>query len=176
MNLVPLDLPQVRETAPANMLSAESLSARLHGSKPPKFELVTEKPWHRAAALMFAAGAVTAKEVAEAFGVSVPTVYNVMRQPWFQERVTGLMAEHGGRDIMALFRAEGFNSLVTLVEIRDEPKTPPAVKRASCVDILDRAFGKPTQRVEHSEDPTSADPVAEVRRLEEENARRRESL
>lgn len=125
---------------------------------------------------MFAAGAVTAKEVAGAFKVSVPTVHNLIRQPWFQELVTMKMAEHGGRDIIALFKAEGFNSLVTLIELRDNEKVPGTVRSACARDILDRALGKPLQRVEQSNVPTSADPVAEVARLEEENTRRREQL
>lgn len=125
---------------------------------------------------MFAAGAVTAKEVASAFDVSVPTVHNLLRQQWFQERVTQLMAEHGGRDVMTLFKAEGFNSLVTLVEIRDEPKSGAAVRRASCIDILDRAYGKPLQRVEQTDGTHSDNPVAEVARLEAEVKRRTEGL
>lgn len=122
---------------------------------------------------MFAAGAVTAKEVAEAFEVSLPTVHNLIRQQWFQEKVTALMAQHGGRDIMTLFRAEQFNSLVTLVEIRDAKTSAPTVRRACAVDILDRALGKPLQRVETSGSPTSSDPVAEVKQLEDANLRLR---
>lgn len=169
MELKPLDLPA------ASSLSPEALNGngRFHGSKAAAFILEEEKPWHKAAALMFAAGAVTTTEVASAFGVCVGTVRNLLRQPWFQEQVTALMVEHGGRDIMSLFRAESFNSLVTLIELRDSDKTPTPVKRACAVDILDRALGKPIQRVETSEIPTSSDPVGEVKRLTEANERLR---
>jgi hypothetical protein len=122
---------------------------------------------------MFARGEVSAAEVARAFDVTPPTVYNLMRQSWFQERVTQLMAEHGGRDIMQLFRAEGWNSLVTLVEIRDNEKVSAAVRSSNAKDILDRALGKPIQRIEQSSIPTSDNPVAEVKRLEEANSRLR---
>lgn len=138
--------------------------------------LVEEKPWHYAAALMFARGEVSAAEVARAFDVTAPTVYNLMRQEWFQARVTQLMAEHGGKDIMQLFRAEGWNSLVTLVEIRDNEKVSAAVRSSNARDILDRALGKPLQRIETSGEVRSDDPVAEAKRLEEENARRRATL
>lgn len=151
-------------------------NGRFHGVKPPAFPIEEEKPWHRAAALMFAAGAVTIKEVAHAFDVSEPTIRNLMRQEWFQEMVTRLMAEHGGKDIMALFQAEQYNSLVTLVEIRDNLNASNQVRRACAVDILDRAMGKPVQRVETSSIPHSADPIAESRRLEEENNRLLESM
>lgn len=175
MELKTLTLPPRNGTAPASNLSPEaSISVeRLHGNKPPAYEIVEEKPWHYAAALMFARGEVTAKEVAQAFGVSPPTVRNLLRQPWFHERVTQLMVEHGGRDIIQLFKAEGYNSLVTLVEIRDDPKMPPAVRSSNARDILDRALGKPIQRIEQSNLPTSGDPVGEVKRLEEANVRLR---
>jgi hypothetical protein len=177
LELHPINLPERNGTAPATALSPEAAnsSGRLHGAKPPKWEIVEEKPWHFAAALMFARGEVTSKEVAEAFDVSPVTVRNLLRQPWFQERVTKLMVEHGGRDIMQLFRAEGFNSLVTLVEIRDDTKVSASVRSANARDILDRALGKPIQRIEQSNLPTSADPVDEVKRLEEANERLRAS-
>lgn len=155
-------------TKAASALSPEAAvsSARLHGLKPPATVIQKEKTWHYAAALMMAAGSVTAQEVAEAFNVTPQTINNLVRQPWFQEQVTTLMREHGGRDIMELFRAETFNSLVTLTELRDNAKVPAAVRRASASDILDRALGKALQRNENVNNPTSSDPVSEVARLE----------
>lgn len=168
MELFPLNLP-------ASTLDAEAThgNGRLHGTKTPTYEIQKELPWHRQAALMFAAGAVTITEVAQAFGVKNQTVGNLLRQPWFQERVNLLMAEKGGRDVMAMFRAETYGSIVTLIELRDSDKVPSPVRRACAVDILDRALGKPLQRVESSNVPTSDDPVAEVKRLEEANERLR---
>lgn len=125
---------------------------------------------------MFAAGAVTQKEVAEAFGVSLPTVANLLRQQWFQERVTQLMQERGGRDVMELFRAEQFNSLLTIIEIRDDTKVSSNVRAVCARDILDRTLGKPVQRVETSGTVSSSDPVGEVKRLEENNERLRSQL
>jgi hypothetical protein len=173
LDLQPLGLPSVNG---ASALSAEAAvsSSRLHGTKPPAYPLVTEKPWHYAAALMFARGEVSAKEVAKVFDVSLPTIYNLMRQQWFQERVTKFMLE-AGRDVMQLFRGESYNSLMTLVELRDNEKVSSAVRRTSAVDILDRALGKPLQRVEQSNVPVSSDPVAEAARLEEQNERLRKS-
>ena len=164
-------------TLPANNLSAEaSVGLRLHGQLPPKHILSEEEPWHYAAAMMFARGEVTQKEVANAFGVAPSTIRNLLRQPWFQERVLTLMGEHGGRDVMALFKAECINSLAVLVDIRDDDKAPKAVRHSSAVAILDRALGKPKQFVETADSPSSADPVAEVAMLQERNRRIRDSL
>lgn len=76
---------------------------------------------------------------------------------------------------MDLFRQESFNSLITLVELRTGAKSE-ALRRTAAVDILDRGLGKPLQRVEQTGPQSSSDPVAEMKRLEEDNQRRRSAL
>jgi hypothetical protein len=143
--------------------------------KEPMWELDSEQPWHKFAGFAFALGA-TARDVARQLGKSEPAVQNLLRQKWFQEKVTAIMAEYGARDVMDMFRAEQFNSLVTLVEMRDNPKVPAAARVACARDILDRALGKPTQRVETVAIASSEDPVAEVERLESEVNRLRQDV
>lgn len=145
--------------------------AALYGRSHPMWEVQKEEPWMTQAAWMFAAGNLSAKEVAEVVDKDERTCRNLLRQDWFQRKVTEIIATHGGKDVMTLFRAEAFNSLVTLVEIRDNPKESAAVRSANARDILDRAFGKATNRIEYSETPTSPDPVGEAKRLLEDNAR-----
>lgn len=163
-------------TAPASELTPEAVDSKhLHGTRPPLWEVTAEAPWHRIAAYLFATGCTSCRQVAEILGdVNEKTVQNLLRNKWFQERVTELLAKNGGKDIMALLRAEQFNSLVVMIEIRDNDKMPPVVRHNICKDILDRTLGKPIQRIETSESPTSDDPVAEARRLKEELARSRE--
>lgn len=84
------------------------------------------------------------------------------------------MAENGGKDIMALFRAEQFNTLTVLLDLRDNKNVPSPVRYNVCKDILDRTLGKPVQRIETEGKTQSDDPVAEARQLEEELARSRE--
>jgi hypothetical protein len=151
------------------------LDPTLRGTKPPLWDLERESPWHRAAAFCFALGA-SAREVARRLGKSEPAVQNLLRQPWFQGEVTAIMAEYGHRDVATLFAAEQYNSLATLVEIRDNPKVPAAARIASARDILDRALGKPTQRIEAVGMPVSSDPVAEVAQLSEEISRLKKDL
>src|SRR4029077_20473633 len=86
---------------------------------------------------------------------------------------TTMMAEYGARDVMELFKAEQFNSLTTLIELRDNPKVPSSSRIACARDILDRALGKPVQRIEATQVTTSDDPCAEVERLEQEVGRMR---
>jgi hypothetical protein len=163
-------------TQPASNLSpeAEQNFNRLHGMPLPVREIMYEQPWHRTAAYFFATGVMSTPEVAQACNKDNRTVRNLLRQPWFQERVTQLLAQNGGKDIMALFKAEQFNTLAVLLDLRDAKSTPAPVKFNVCRDILDRTLGKPVQRIETEDKTQSDDPVAEARRLEEELARSRE--
>jgi hypothetical protein len=162
-------------TAPASNLSpeAENNFNRLHGMPAPRTELMYELPWHRTAAYFFATGVMSTPEVAQACNRDHRTVRNLLRQPWFQERVTKLMAETGGKDIMALFKAEQLNTFAVMLDLRDSKTTPAPVKFNVCRDILDRTLGKPVQRIETQDKTESDDPVAEARRLEEELNRTR---
>ena len=67
-----------------------------------------------------------------------------------------------------MFKAEQINSLVTLVEIRDNPKAPTSVRVMCANAILDRAMGRPAQRIEPVVKIASSDPVGDVERLEAE--------
>ncbi len=165
-------------TAPASDLSPEAQTnvGRLHGMRPPSWEVTQEQPWHRIAAYLFSTGCTSCKQVAELIGdINEKTVRNLLHQPWFQERVTKLLAENGGKDIMQLLRAEQFNSMIVMMDIRDDVKAPQAVRANICKDILDRTLGKPVQRIETSESPTSSDPVGEAKRLREELERSRQN-
>lgn len=151
---------------------------RLFGIPEPKGiqRRVWEKPWHRQAAYMFASGKVTIKQVAEACDVCVASVRSLLKNGWFQETVNLLMKEMGGVSVLELFKAEQINSLVTLTELRDDPKQSGSVRRASAVDILDRAMGKPIQTVVTDNTVRSVDPAAEAEQLKAELQRKQEAL
>jgi hypothetical protein len=130
------------------------LDHRFMGTKEPMWELPKEQPWHRTAAWAFGKGS-TCKEVAQLLGRSEPAVQNLLRQKWFQKEVTAIMAEYGAQDVIELFKAEQFNSLTTLIELRDNPRVPSSSRIACARDILDRALGKPVQRIEATQMPRS---------------------
>jgi hypothetical protein len=147
------------------------LDDKFMGIKDPMWELTREFPWHRMAAFAFATGA-SCRDVAERLEKSEPAVQNLLRQKWFQKEVNALMARYGG-DIMEMFRGEQINSLGTLVELRDNPRVPAAARISCARDILDRAMGKPVQRIEATNVVSSEDPVGEAERLEQEVNRMR---
>jgi hypothetical protein len=180
MELIPLNLPtaeiRLRGGGPSGPrpvadreVDLDRLAGRMDpvGSEVRKFE----QPWHKNAAYMFASGAYSAKAVANSCDRSYVAVLGLLKQPWFQAIVAEIQKENGGADIMATFKAECMNSLVTLIEIRDDKESPASVRRQSAIDILHQTLGKPTQRVETETIPKSDDPVAEVERLTKENQR-----
>lgn len=134
-----------------------------------------EKPWHRQAALLTAAG-WSPSQVADFCQVSPQTVREVLRTRWFQEQVTLALEANGGADMIKMFQAECLNAHITLCELRDSPETPPAVRANICTGMLERVYGKATQRIETNTAPRSTDPVQEVARLEAENNRLRDSV
>ena len=89
---------------------------------PSGWKLEQEAPWHLSAAYMYALGSGN-REIAKAHGKSPQAVSNLFHQPFFQERVTAIMAENR-RDVMDLFRGERINSLAVLIEIRDNLDAP----------------------------------------------------
>lgn len=145
---------------------------RLHNRSAPLNHVISEQPWHTVAAQHFATGVYNARQISGMCGHGYNTVLNLLRQPWFQQKVELYQREFcGAQDVMAMFRAEVVPSLVTLIELRDNPETPASVARACATDIIHQVIGKPTMKVETTEIVHSEDPVAEVARLEAENIR-----
>lgn len=136
----------------------------------------TEKPWMRHAAHYLATGKYTMRQVAALCGVTYEALRAVSRNAWFNETVNALIAEHGGDDLLERWRAEWEASLVTAVEIRDEPKNGASVRLAAAKEIMDRVKGKAVQFVVTDNTVRSGDPVEEVALLERQLAERANRL
>lgn len=172
MKLEP-EIPGMKE-AELPATAADSVAGpleRLYGVRDPYRDIQRERPEHRTALYMFASGQYSQKDVAEALGVTPTTVSAWRKQPWFQARLQQIIEAHGGKDIMDLFKGEMTASFNVLCEIRDDPTTPKAVRANIGFGIIERVMGKTVQRIETKELPRSEDPVAEARRLEQENSR-----
>jgi hypothetical protein len=87
--------------------------------------------------------------------------------------VIELMEANGQNDLMALFKAELLNSHNILVELRDNPQVSPVVRANIANTMIERIYGKATQRIETSPTANISDPLAEEQRLREENERLR---
>lgn len=132
-----------------------------------------EKPWHRYALHLFARAKMNCKDIAECLQVSVSSVQTLIKQPWFQEQYNALVSQRADSIYEQLLDGEDVNSLLTLVELRDNPNTKSATRAACAFDILDRMKGKAVQRtlsVSHAiKDNTSIDKMKqELVELEQE--------
>jgi predicted transcriptional regulator len=108
------------------------------------------------------------REIARVLGYTDPWVSQLFRQPWAKERVLKEMNASGGDAIAALLEAEAVNSLFTVIDIRDDPGAPKAVRGAMANSILDRFCGKPTQKIESEVTVRNAKDIEAVdRELEE---------
>lgn len=128
---------------------------------------VEEQEWNQHAARYLALGA-TPSETAVACGVHINTIYGLTNTPWFQERVTRLMADLDV-DIMSQFKGLRTAAVLKLGELAATAKSE-VVQLSAVKEILDRNFGKSVQRVEADTTVRSADPVAEVAALQRDIA------
>ena len=132
----------------------------------PVYEVERERGWHMLAAHLYATGA-TGTQLAREFGKDRDTIYNLLRQPWFIERVNQIVAERGG-DAMELLRGAHTTAIQTVIAILNDPMVPARVRLMAADSIIDRVAGKATQRIEAVAAASSGDPVAEVAQIEAE--------
>lgn len=58
--------------------------------------------------------------------------------------------EQAKEDLFALFRQEAYQSLRTLITLRDDPDTPASVRLRASQDLLDRGGWGASEKIEHS--------------------------
>jgi hypothetical protein len=129
--------------------AAEADPDRLFQSaeSPANFAILREQPEHRIIVYLKAQG-LSNKEISTKTGYTQSWVCQICRQPWFRLRLVQELKEAGVDAVQSVLRATVLDSVFTLIDIRDDPNTPAAVKSATCDRLLDRYFGKPTQKVE----------------------------
>lgn len=133
-----------------------------------RVEIKNEKPWHRTAVLLCAAG-WAAKDIAMEVGYGTQAVLTLMKQPWFNEAVGIVIERNGTADALEIFKAEIMGAQATVLEIMNNEKAPPTVRLAAANSVIDRVKGKAKQSVEISQlRAASDDPVAEAARLQQQ--------
>lgn len=138
------------------------------GPRSGTYQSQSESPHQRLAIQLFAKGC-TIKEVATALEMTSAAVGGWLRTPWFQKKVTDLMEAAGVDGIMEVLKGEAMNSVLTLIEIRDDKAANAATRKDAAKDILERIYGKPAQQVTIDQTNRVADPIAEAARIEREN-------
>jgi hypothetical protein len=119
----------------------------LYNRVDPAFAIAREKPEHRLIILLKSRGVHT-KDIAHAVGLSPAWINNVLKQPWAQEALLREMKGDGVQVMQELLAGEATNSVFTILEVRDNPNAPPAVRLNAANSLLDRVMGKAVQRIE----------------------------
>jgi hypothetical protein len=130
---------EAAETDPERLFESES--------NPANFAIIREKPEHRLIVYLKAQG-FSNKEIAERTGYTQPWLSQLTRQPWFRLRLVQELKEAGVDAVQQVLKATVLDSVFTLIDIRDDPGAPKAVRAQTADRLLDRYFGKPTQKVE----------------------------
>ena len=136
--------------------------------------LLSERLEHREIVLLRMAG-LTTREIADQTGFAYSTVHSVLRQPWARQRVIEHLQKNT-QNLCTMIEKEAAASLLTLVELRDDPNTPPSVRSSNSNSILDRYLGKAPQTVNINKAnvPTTAeDAERQLAALRAEEARLR---
>lgn len=126
---------------------AAANTTQLHNDRDPNLVIKSEKPEHRIIIFLKAQG-LSNVEIAERTGNSGPWIGQVLRQPWARQRLLEELDSLGRDAARELLAGQCVDSILTAVDLRDNPKTPPGVRLAAANSLLDRHLGKPVQHVE----------------------------
>lgn len=126
----------------------------LFGDLDARHVLSYEKPWHRTAINMSAAG-YRNNEIAAAVGRSSVSVATALRQPWARDYIINEAKKTVQDEIRAILEQQAVPSIQKLVEVRDSPVARHADVISASRELLDRFLGKPVQPM-----TTDAKPVA----------------
>lgn len=140
--------------------------APLYNSKEPRHVLQKESAWHRTAAYLIARG-MTQKQVAAAVGVTAQSVGLLMRQEFFKQQVSTIIADFGLADDHAqtLLAAASCEAALTLIKLSGSAKSE-SVQLSASQTILDRVFGRAVQTVQQAPVNKSSDPSKELAALQ----------
>lgn len=151
----------------------EDISA-LFNDKKPNLAVIHEKPEHRVMIHMKVAG-WSNREIAHATGYTDAWVSQILRQPWARDQIIREIDRSGRDGVEAIIEASVKDSVWKVIELRDSaPK--PEIQLAAARDLIDRALGKPTQKVESTSknlniSASLSDLEKQIKTLEEEEAK-----
>lgn len=137
------------QEAPARPLVQSEEPRPLHNGREPFYQIKHERLEHRMLMYLKAEGHSNV-EIAKITGFSAVAVSNILRQPWAQEEVLRIVKAQGDDAVQQVLKGAALDSVMKLIEIRDDPHVSKETCRKASNDLLDRVFGKPNQPVQHS--------------------------
>jgi len=125
----------------------EEMPDALFADTKPNLVVEHEQPLHRAMVFLKAQG-LSNKEIAKRTGKTEPWISQILRQPFARIQLVKELTLAGRDSVNELIKASAEDSVYKLIEVRDNPKAKDSDKISAAKELLDRAFGKPTQHVE----------------------------
>lgn len=114
----------------------------------PAYTLKRERPEHRIIVMLKAQG-YTNVEIARQIGWTTPGIANIVKQSWARELILKEITKAGRNQVEAVLQGEALNSVLKLIDIRDDEEVAAEVQRKAANDLLDRMYGKPNTPVTH---------------------------
>lgn len=157
-NVVDFEIPVLGKSAP---------DGPLHSNRKRSLVIKNEKPIHRTAAWLYAAGHGVS-EIAVALGVTQPTVSIWLQQPWFRDLVlhfhSGSGIKEGLQSRFAKVADQAFQQIALLATTARSEQT----RLRACEGIIDRVLGKAPVMVKSDTLSESLDPLEESKRIDQE--------
>lgn len=138
--------------------------APLHNPADPRWTLKREKYEHRLIIYLKCQG-FTNREISNKLGFSMYTVNNVIKQPWARAIILTEITKAGRDQVETILQGEALESVLKLVDIRDDEKAPRETQRKAANDLLDRYMGKPNTPITTSHIDPKTLSTAELMRI-----------
>jgi hypothetical protein len=129
--------------------SGASLGYSLHNPTQPTYEVKHQREEHLLMVMLKAQG-LSYREIAQKTGFSAIAVGNVLKQPWARQQLLFELKQAGRDALNEMIEEEASESLLTLVEIRDNKDCKAADRRAAAEYLINRKLGTPKAQIEHS--------------------------
>lgn len=136
--------------ANANGVNA-SLPDAFYNDLDPDKEVMHERPWHRVAISM-AQNGFNHAEIARALDVTPNHISRVLRQPWARKHMIAEIKQNTKDELRSMIETAAKDAFLRIIQIAEDPKTPPAVKLSANQEALNRFLGKPTQPISTGSD------------------------
>jgi hypothetical protein len=119
----------------------------LFGDREPMYEIKSERPEHRIITFLKAQG-LSNREIARRTGFTTTAIGYILKQPWARARLLQEIETAGRDGVHELLKGAVDDCVLTLIDVQGDEKAKHSDRISAANSILDRYFGKPTQRVE----------------------------
>lgn len=138
----------------------------LFNDQDPLYTIKHERPEHRIIIFLKAQG-LSNREIAERSGFTPTMIGYTLKQPWARRRLLREIETTGRDGVHELLKGSVEDSVLTLIDVQNDEKAKASDRMAAANSILDRFFGRPTQKVETTNLNIKAT-ADDVRQLEEQ--------